>query len=389
MANQLNGSKNKYPLQFNRNEWAGAFGDIGTDFPLIVAMILAAGLDPASVLIMFGLMQIITALIYRMPMPVQPLKAMAAIVITQKIEPQVLYGGGLAIGIVMLFLTLTHLIKYLAKLIPNSVIRGIQFGLGIKLSMLALEKYVPADGTNGFWLAALVFFILAFLIGNKKYPAALFAIIIGIVYAFLFKISGAQIVHSAGFNLPEMNLPTMGNILTGFVLLALPQIPLSLGNSILATKQVSADYFPDRKDVTVNKISYTYSFINLINPFFSGIPTCHGSGGMVGHYTFGGRSGGSVIIYGSIYLILGLFFSAGFGQIMQLFPLPVLGIILLFEGLALMLLIRDISHEKSELIIALMVAIIAAGLQYGFVIGLIVGTLFYYLHKKGFMNLLR
>src|ERR1700733_1020568 len=101
------------PIRFDRNELAGAFGDIGTDLPLIIGMILAAGLDSASVLIMYGLMQIATGLWYRLPMPVQPLKAVAIIVIAQKaggpITANILYGGGLAIGITMLILTVTGL----------------------------------------------------------------------------------------------------------------------------------------------------------------------------------------------------------------------------------------------------------------------------------------
>jgi hypothetical protein len=55
-------------IRFDRNELSGAFGDIGTDFPLIVGLILAAHLDSASVLIVFGGMQILTGLLYRMPM---------------------------------------------------------------------------------------------------------------------------------------------------------------------------------------------------------------------------------------------------------------------------------------------------------------------------------
>src|SRR5205823_12080891 len=110
----------------------------------------------------------------------------------------------------------------------------------------------------------------------------------------------------------------------------LPQIPLSLGNSILATRQIGEDLFPQTR-LTVRKIGLTYSLMNLVNPFFSGIPTCHGSGGMVGHYTFGARTGGSVVIYGSIYLVLGVFFSHAFSTAVYLFPLPVLGVILLFE----------------------------------------------------------
>ena len=101
--------------RFDRNEFSGAFGDIGTDFPLIVGMILAAGLHIPSVLICFGAMQILTGLIYGMPMPAQPLKAMAVLVITRKVSGNVLYGGGLAIGITMFVLAATGLIDQLAR----------------------------------------------------------------------------------------------------------------------------------------------------------------------------------------------------------------------------------------------------------------------------------
>ncbi len=378
----------KHPIRirFDRNEFAGAFGDIGTDFPLIIAMILAAGLDSTSALVMFGTMQILTALLYRMPMPVQPLKAMAAIVITQEISGDILYGGGLAIGVLMFILTVTKLIDLLAKVVPKCVIRGIQFGLGIKLSLLALGDYVASEGTYGYWLAAVAFILTVFLIGNRKFPAALFVIVLGIVYAFIFNVDSTDLVASVGFRLPQLHVPEWTDILTGLVLLAIPQIPLSLGNSVLATQQVSGDLFPDREPLTVRKISFTYSFMNLINPFFSGIPTCHGSGGMAGHYTFGGRTGGSVVIYGSIYLFVGLFLSKGFETVIHIFPLPVLGVILLFEGIALMLFIRDIVPSKSEFSIAILVALMASGLTYGFVVGLLVGTSLYYLSKRGMVG---
>src|SRR2546425_46499 len=141
-------------LRFDRNELAGAFGDIGTDLPLIVGVILAAHLDSASALILFGAMQILTALRYRMPMPVQPLKAVAALVIAQRISGNVLFGGGLAIGILMLLLTVTGLIDLLARVVPKAVVRGIQFGLGLQLATLALKDYVKADGASGCGLAA-------------------------------------------------------------------------------------------------------------------------------------------------------------------------------------------------------------------------------------------
>ncbi len=368
--------------KFDRNEFSGAFGDIGTDFPLIVGMILASGLDTASVLIMFGAMQLLTAFTYGLPMPVQPLKAVAVLVIAQKLSGNIIYGAGLAIGIAMLLLTVTGLVDWLGRVIPKSVIRGIQFGLGLKLASVALSNYVQADGIAGCGLAAIAFVLTILLIGNRKFPPAIFVIVLGIAYAFFFKLDASVLLKSAGFSLPQFHVPRLPDILTGFVVLALPQIPLSLGNSIFATKQLAEDLFPNRP-ITVRKISFTYSVINLINPLLSGIPTCHGSGGMAGHYTFGARTGGSVIIYGSLYLLLGFLFSAGFEDVIKIFPLPVLGVILLFESLTLMMLIRDISSSKADFSVALLVALTAGFLPYGFVIGLVVGTLLAYLVRKG------
>jgi MFS superfamily sulfate permease-like transporter len=122
--------------------------------------------------------------------------------------------------------------------------------------------------------------------------------------------------------------------------------------------------------------------MNLINPWFGGIPTCHGSGGMAGHYTFGGRTGGSVIIYGSLYLVLGLFFSGSFAQLIQVFPKPILGVMLAFEGLAMLMLVRDIAASRRDLFIAALVGLLCVGLPYGYAVGLIAGTALVYLWRE-------
>jgi hypothetical protein len=157
------------------------------------------------------------------------------------------------------------------------------------------------------------------------------------------------------------------------VLLALPQIPLSLGNSVLATRQLAKDLFPDR-DLSIRKIGLTYAAMNLLNPWLGGIPTCHGSGGMAGHYAFGGRTGGSVIIYGTLFVALGIFFGPGFDQVVTAFPLPILGVLLLFEALALVWLIRDTADSRVDLPVAALVGLIAVGLPYGYLVGMVVGT---------------
>ncbi len=375
----------KGSIRFNRSEWSGAFGDLGTDLPLIVGMILAAHLDAASVLALFGVMQILTALRYRIPMPVQPLKAMAALVIAQRLPGGVLYGAGLSIGIVMLLLTVTGLVDWVARIVPKAVVRGIQLGLGLQLGSIALKDYAGRDGTPGWVLAAIGFALTLFLMGRRKIPAALVLIALGCAYAFVFRLAPSEFVRAAGLRLPVWHAPSATDVWTGFLVLALPQLPLSLANSVLATRQIAQDFFPQR-GITVRQISLTYSAMNLLNPFGGGVPTCHGSGGMAGHYAFGARTGGSVILYGMFYLTLGLFFSRGFDRVIQVFPMPILGVLLLFEALTLAALVRDLHPSQAEFFVAVLVGLVAAFVPYGYLVGMVAGTLVLAAMKRGLLK---
>lgn len=340
-------------------------------------MILAAGLDAAGVLILFGVMQWLTAARYGIPMAVQPLKAMAVIVITQQIAGPVLYGAGLAIGATMLLLAATGALTWLARVVPKAVVRGLQLGLGLQLALLALREYVPAAGRPGLLLAAAGFVLTLLLLGNRRFPPALLIIGIGVAYAFAYDVDAAQLAAGAGFTLPGFQVPDWRAIATGFVLLALPQIPLSLGNSLLATRQIASDLFPARR-VSVRQLGFTYAAMNLVSPWFGGVPVCHGSGGLAGHYTFGARTGGSLLIYGSLYIVAGLFFAGTFALLVRVFPLPMLGVLLFFEATALMLLVRDQVGRRVDLGVAVMVAVLAALLPYGYLIAMVAGTALWY-----------
>lgn len=369
-------------MRFDRNEVAGSFADIGTDLPLIVGLILACGLDSASVLILFGLLQIFTGLVYGLPMPIQPLKAMAVIAITQKLPGDVLFGGGLAIGVLMALLTATGLLDVLVRTIPKAVVRGIQFGLGLTLSSIALKDYLQREGVEGYLLGLVSLLVLVALRGNRRVPPSLLVIGMGAVYAFATRLDLKDWTQAFGFNVPEFRVPEPRSVLTGFWLLTLPQIGLSISNSVVATAQTIKDVFPD-KAVSARRIGWTYSLMNLVTPWFGGIPVCHGAGGLMGHYGFGARTGGSVVIYGMGYLVVGLFFADGFREILDIFPMPVLGIVLLFEGLGLMSLIRDMSagKEKADLFLTLLIGAIAAFVPQGFLVGLVVGWILYILVK--------
>ncbi|MDF3818380.1 putative sulfate/molybdate transporter [Leptospira sp. 96542] len=360
-------------VQFNRNELSGAFGDIGTDLPLLVALSFTTGLGIQNIFIVFGVLQILTGVYYKIPMPVQPLKAVATIAITQKLAGPVVLAGGFAIGILMFILSVSGLLGQIAKFIPKTVIRGLQFGLGISLCLLACKEYIPSDGVPGLILSVFSFFLVITLIDNKKYPASLLIVMIGVIYFFIFKENQIHFSNNHNIKFYDLTFLTPEFILKGFLLLTLPQIPLSIGNSILATKQISDDLFPHKKNLNVKKIGITYSLLNLIAPILSGIPCCHGSGGMVGHYTFGGRTGGSVVIYGIFYILIGILSIFFTNSIVKIFPLPVLGVILLFEGIAMITMIKDTMDLKKDFIISIIVGILAVGVQYGFLVGMLVG----------------
>ncbi|GAB4111891.1 MAG: putative sulfate/molybdate transporter [Acidobacteriota bacterium] len=365
-------------IRFDRNELAGSFGDIGTDLPLIVGIVLATGMEAGPVFTVFGLLQVVTGLVYGLPMPMQPLKAMAVLVISQKLSSGVLLGAGVAIGITMLLLTLSGLLTLLVHWIPRSVVRGIQFGLGLSLASLALRSYVPSMGAVGYLPAGAGLLVMLLLWGNRRFPPGLLVIGFGAVYAVLTDFRPGPVLDGISLVLPEFRLPRWDDVITGFVVLALPQLPLSLSNSVIATDQTIRDLFPQRA-VGVRKIGLTYSLVNLFAPLLGGIPACHGCGGLAGHYAFGARTGGSVILYGLFYLGVGLFLSGPLHEVLKVFPQPVLGVVLLFEALTLMALIADQAVERRSLLIALLVGLVAFAVPQGFVVGLLLGSAVHYL----------
>jgi len=295
----------------------------------------------------------------------------------------VLHGGGLAIGLVMLVLSLTGAVEWLARVIPKPVVRGVQAGLGLQLATLALRDYVPAAGTGGWVLAAAAFAVTVALLGNRRFPPAPVVVALGVAYALATTDSASALRHGAGLGLPGLTVPAWSSVVQGFLLLALPQIPLSLGNSVLATRQLAEDLFPMRQPPAVRTIGFTYAAMNLGAAVLGGVPACHGSGGMAGHYAFGGRTGGSVFISGLFYVTAGLVFGGAFGALVAIFPRPVLGVLLLIEGLALLVLLRDLAERPSELALALLVALVAATVPYGYLVGMSLGVALMPLARSG------
>ena len=362
------------PLSFSRHEFAGAFGDLGTDLPLLVGVVLATGMDAPSAFLVFGLLQIASGLIYRLPMPVQPLKAMAAIAIAGKIAPTLLAAGGLIVGVTMLILANTGALGWIARTVPKAVVRGIQVGLGLQLLTLALTRFIPGSGAVGWLLAATAIGIIVALRGNRHLPAGLAVLAIGLTWAAMQW--PADLPGPWGFHLPSLptRWPTPNEFGRAALLLALPQIALSLGNSVLATKQVVADFFPERAPLTVRQIGNTYGIMNLIAAPLGGLPVCHGSGGVVGHHFFGARTGGSAVIYGASLIGAGFFLVGNPAAFQRLVPGPILGALLLVEAITVLMLVRDQWRTPVAFALAIACGVTAAFVPYGYAVALLGGT---------------
>jgi len=345
-------SRNRY----DRSEWAGAFGDLGTLIPFIIGYISIMKLDPLGVLFVFGVLLIASGLYYKTPIPVQPMKAIGGAAITQAalITPGAIWGAGLFTGLFWLVLGMSGTLKYVSKFTGKPVIRGIVLGLGFLFIFDGL-KLMRTD----FLIAAAAMILTFALLLNKRVPAMFALLVFGLIVA-LVKTPDMWRELTAirpDFKLPEFSLGalTWKELVTGTFILAIPQIPLTLGNAVVSVTAENNRLFPDNP-VSEKKIAISQGIMNLIAPIFGGVPVCHGAGGMAGHVRFGARTGGSLVILGGLLLFLGLFFSNSVLLIFRLIPSCVLGVILFFTGLELAKSARDVGAVKSDYYIMLVTA---------------------------------
>lgn len=368
-------------------EWAGACGDLGTLIPFVVAYIAVVKVDPFGILFSFGAALLVCGLYYRTPFPVQPMKAIGAVAATQAaqtatITPGAIYGASLVTGVIWLLLGLSGAARRVSSWVPRHVVVGIVLGLGIGF-MLEGIKLMSSE-----WAIAAVGLIGTLLVlTNKRLPAMFLLLLFGIFSGavqrpgLLHQLAAARV----GFRLPDIACArfTVHDLLIGAVFLALPQLPLTLGNAVIAIREENNRLFPDRA-VNENGIAISTGLMNLGSAVFGGVPMCHGAGGMAGHVAFGARTGGAPILLGVLLLVVAFFFSASVHVAFGLFARPVLGVILFLTGVQLALGSCDFSKNKGERFITLATAAFAMwNVGLAFVLGLTLA----YIEKRGWLRL--
>lgn len=310
---------------FGVRELNGALGDLGTLLPLMLGMIAVVGLNASAVLAGFGLFYIATALHYRLPVPVQPMKAVAAVLLTSQISATALAASGVMIGAALLFLGATGLIGRLARVVPRSVLAGLQLGLGFALALASLDLMAAAPAIAVPTLAVLLGLMLV-----RRAPAALIALAAAIVLGQVLGVPGIKFEAAATGIVSIPSWPSLSEIEIAFRELALPQLSLSLTNAVLLTALVAGDCFGERAvHVTPARLSISSGLANLLLTPFGALPMCHGAGGLAAHYRFGARSGTAPLVLGSVLFCLALVPGATGVAMLAAIPAAGLGALLL------------------------------------------------------------
>lgn len=375
-------------FKFNRMEFAGALGDLGIMIPIFIALVAINGLNPTVILLLVGLLYLVSGFYYNLPMPVQPLKAVAAIAIASGLGVSVISAAGILMGIILLFLAVSGLANSLARIFSRPIIRGIQLGVGLMLirtSWTLITKPINVTDQTGllnigngipFNLAVLFGGIIIMLIflWKKRFPATISILSFGIMVSMFNGGTNVSAIPFFATQRLSLSIPVLDDFIKAFFLLVIPQLPLTLGNAIVATKDVAKKYFGNKaQKVTENSLSLGMGITNILAGFTGGMPVCHGSGGLTAHYSFGARTGGAGIIIGALFLGLSLF-GKGVSEIFKLIPHSILGIMLLYVGFRHVFLIKDLK-DKKELLLALGIGIIGGltgnlALAYGVGIGI-------------------
>ncbi|KAK6795817.1 hypothetical protein RDI58_009272 [Solanum bulbocastanum] len=383
-------------------ELGGSVGDLGTYIPIVLALTLVSNLDLSTTLIFTAFYNIITGAIFGIPMPVQPMKSIAAVAVSEiphLTVPQIAAAGISTAG-TLLFLGVTGLMSFFYRFIPLPVVRGVQLSQGLAFAFSAI-KYIRYNqdftstkasatsprswlGLDGVILALTCVSFLILVTGSGEVvednededrndrrrvrrrlrtlsaiPSALIVFLLGLILCF---VRDPSIIHDIKFGPSKIHILkiTWEDWKTGFLRGAIPQIPLSVLNSVIAVCKLSADLFPE-KEVSATRVSVSVGLMNLVGCWFGAMPCCHGAGGLAGQYRFGGRSGASVAFLGLGKLVLGLVFGSSFVRILSQFPIGILGVLLLFAGIELAMASRDMNSKEESFVMLVCAAVSLTG----------------------------
>jgi len=384
-------------FRFNRLELSGSLGDLGTLLPIAIAMVLVNGLDPLGLFLSIGVFYILSGVYFGVTVPVQPMKVIGAYAIATSLSADQILASALLMGIFLLIVGVTGAIDIIRRITPQAVIRGVQLSTGALLisggvkfmigtskfqeMQNAVEPYLALQAVGPVPISLIIGgtagILTLFLLDNRKFPAGLMVVLGGLVAGLML---GARVDIGTGFfgfhlpNILPFGFPGKADFTFALFALVLPQLPMSLGNAVLAYTDLSKEYFGDRSaKVTNRKACISMALANFFSFCLGGMPLCHGAGGLAAHYRFGARTAGSNLMIGIIFAGLAILLGTNIVDVLNLLPLSVLGVLLVFAGSQLTLTIMDLDRRKDFFVAALILGItLATNLAAGFITGMIV-----------------
>ena len=383
------------PYAFNRLEFAGSLGDLGTLLPLAVGMIMVNGLDPAGLFLAVGIFYVATGLYYGITTPVQPMKVIGAYAIATAMTPHQIMASGILMGLCLLFVGATGAIEVIGKYTPKAAVRGVQLSTGTllmaegvrlmigkaKLQLLhgAAEPYLTIQQMGpvpvGILIGVLGTLLTLLLLENRKLPAGLMIVGVGILTGLVLGTRQGLLQIRPGFyfsGILPLGFPAGADFTFALLALVVPQMPMTLGNAVIADMDLSINYFGDAaRRVTGRALCISMALGNFLSALLGGMPICHGAGGLAAHYRFGARSAGSNLMIGAIFIVLTLILGNQILAVFNLIPMAVLGVLLLFAGSQLALTVLDVTERKEMFVVVTILGItLASNLAAGFMAGI-------------------
>jgi SulP family sulfate permease len=383
-------------MQFNRMELAGSLGDLGTLLPMTVGMIMINGMSAVGTFYLIGLFYILAGSYFRIPIAVQPMKVVGAYAIATAMTAEQVVASTLLISVFLTIIAISGVADKIGRAIPKAVVRGVQLSTGILLMrqgiqlILGTSNYQQQSGAAEPYFTIQQFgpvplglaiglagLILTFrLLKSKRFPASLIVISFGLGTGIAFGDHTHLLQISPGLYYPSFlpfGIPDIDVFTVALFTLVLPQLPMTIGNAVVATTDLSKDYFKDSaKRVTYTSTTLSMALASAAGFIFGTIPLCHGSGGLAAHYQFGSRTHGSNIIIGSFFLLLAIFFGPQTISLLHLLPLAILGVLLTFAGIQLALAILDMMNRKDMFVVLAMLTItLTSNLAWAFLVGIL------------------
>jgi SulP family sulfate permease len=381
--------------RFNRLEVAGSLGDLGTLLPIAIGMLLVNGLDPLGLFLSIGLFYIFSGMYYGVTVPVQPMKVIGAYAIATGMTAAEVLASGVLIGAALFIVGGTRAITVVGKFTPKPVVRGVQLSVGALLMAQGVKFMIGTSGLQNLRHAAEPYLgvpnlgpipigILIGVVGgaltllfleSRRLPAGLLVVLGGMaVGLFLGTHEGFDALR-LGIYVPKilpLGMPGKADFAFALFALVIPQLPMTLGNAVIANADLSIKYFGrDSKKVTYSALCISMGLANFLSFGLGGMPLCHGAGGLAAHYRFGARTAGSNLIIGTVFVALAVLLGEHALSVVYLIPMAVLGVLLLFAGSQLALTVIDMTLRKDLFVVLVMLGItLATNLAVGFIVGM-------------------